>query len=422
MKAGRIIDYIRRNGITSTCYAAAQHLHDMRVDLSYDREVKRRIKNGDGTDGAEDREHLPYEPLISILVPTYRPENRYFREMLRSVKRQTYGNFELLLGCGGGISENTNAALSEAKGDYIALLDQDDFIEPDALYLIAKEINKGASLIYTDEDKYDTGRDRYLRPFRKPGFDTELLLSNNYVCHFLAVKRELALKAGGFRSEYDGAQDHDLILRCAEYLGPGEARHVDKVLYHWRIHDGSTAGDPGEKSYAHGAGKRAIEDHLKRNGIGADVTETEHRGFYRVRYHAKPSGGDAYIMHLGAGIHPLGRDNEEEMRAYLDANPGIGAIGGRVIDTFGRILSSGYLRTGDGGILPLFRGMDHHMSGEFHLAGLRRKVDIISNQCILIRSALEDCMDTDSGRMCEKIRKRGYDVVIDPQMVFVRRS
>ena len=126
-------------------------------------------------------------------------------------------------------------------------------------------------------------------------------------------------------------------------------------------------------------------------------------------------------MHLGEGIRPLSPGNEGRMRAYLDANPDVGAIGGRVIDHMGRVLSAGYERNEDREIVPLYRGMNYRLSGEFHMAALRRKVDIISNQCVLIRSSLEDCMSSDSGRMCRKIQDRGYSVVIDPQMIFVKK-
>ena len=129
----RVSDYIKRNGMKKTFYAVRQHLSDGKVDRDYNREMKAALKEGEEDDAAKARQSgscLPHKPLISILVPTYKPEDQYFREMLRSVKAQTYPYYELLLGVGGGISENTNAALSEAKGDYIALLDQDDLIEP----------------------------------------------------------------------------------------------------------------------------------------------------------------------------------------------------------------------------------------------------------------------------------------------------
>ncbi|MBR1523588.1 MAG: glycosyltransferase [Lachnospiraceae bacterium] len=420
MNTKRLIDYIRRNGPVRTWYAVRQHIMDGRTDREYDREMKSRIVD-EGRLERQRRTKFPYEPLISILVPTYKPEDRYFREMLRSVKAQTYGNYELLLGNGGGISENTNAALSEARGDYIALLDQDDVIEPDALFHIVEEINTGARLIYTDEDKYDTGKDRYLRPFRKPDFDSELLRSNNYVCHFLAVESRLAREVGGFRSEFDGAQDHDFILRCTARLERSQIAHIGRILYHWRIHTGSTAGDPAEKSYAHTAGKRAIEESLKDLGIRYEVTETEHRGFYRVEYKTEVKDASIYEMHLGDGIIALDPENESNMRAYLESNPDVGAIGGRVIDRKGRIISNGYRRDVEGNIAPLYLGKNYRLSGEFHMASLRQEVDIISNQCVMLRAKLKDCMSSDSVKMSRRIHGKGYRIVMDPQMVYIKK-
>ncbi len=421
MNTKRLTDYLGRNGLKSTCYAVLQHLMDKAEDAGYNKERSSYTASGEELD--RQRRYVWEEgrrPLISILVPVYKPKDEYFRQMLRSVRAQTYGNYELILGYGGGISENTNAALSEARGDYIALLDQDDVIEPDALFRVAEEINKGARLIYTDEDKYDTASGRYLRPFRKKGFDMELLLSNNYICHFLVIDRKLVLEVGGFKSEYDGAQDHDLIIRCAERLDRSSIAHVDRILYHWRIHEESTAGDPSAKDYAHIAGKRAIEDHLKRCGIEGRVTETAHRGFYRVEY-----GGEvdinAYEMYLEPDISPEKDRSISEMAAYLEANKDVGAIGGRVADRMGRIISSGYTEDTEGHLIPLYQGMNRNLSGGFHMASLRQEVSAVSRHCVMLRKETMDCMDTDTGRMCRRIRERGYRIVIDPELVFIRR-
>ena len=418
MNTKRLADYIKRNGLISTGYAIRQRLVDNAADRAYDKEMKSR-----GVDEAklekQRKTRFEHEPLISVIVPAYRPVEKYFREMLRSVKAQTYGNYELIIGTGGGISENTNAAISEAKGEYLAFIDQDDFLEPDALYRIVAEINIGADLIYTDEDKYDTAKNRYLRPFRKPDFDMELLLSNNYVCHFLTVKKDLVNEVGGFRSEYDGAQDHDLIIRCAEKLERERIGHVDRILYHWRIHEGSTAGDPGNKDYAHEAGRRAIEDHIKKTVPEFEVKETEHRGFYRVEYNKNEE--IVGKMHLGEGIAPKSADAEERLNAYLAANPDVGAIGGRVIDRKGRILSGGYKRDSGGVIEALYQGNNYRMPGEFNQATLRQEVDIISSRCVMLRNELEGCIHSDSSRMSRRIRDRGYRIIMDPQIVFIRK-
>lgn len=422
MNTKRLTDYLGRNGLKSTCYAVLQHLKDRAEDAGYNKERSMYTASEDELD--RQRRYVweeGHRPLISILVPVYKPKDEYFRQMLRSVRAQTYGSYELILGYGGGISENTNAALAEAKGEYIALLDQDDVIEPDALFRAAEEISKGARLIYTDEDKYDTESGRYLRPFRKKGFDMELLLSNNYICHFLVVERRLVLEAGGFNSEYDGAQDHDLIIRCAERLDRNEISHVDRILYHWRIHEESTAGDPSAKDYAHLAGKRAIEDHLKRCGMEGKVTETAHRGFYRVEYSGSGIGTDDYEMHLETDISPERDRSISDMAAYLAANKDVGAIGGRVVDRMGRIISSGYTEDADGHLIPLYQGMNRNLSGGFHMASLRQEVSAVSRHCVMLRKETMDCMDKDTGRMCRKIKERGYRIVIDPELIFIRR-
>ena len=419
MNTKRFFDYIERNGVRSTVNAVRQHLKDRAEDRHYNDSLEA-MRLGEEELLRQKEACFEREPLLSILVPAYLPEDSHFRQMLRSVKAQTYENYELIIGNGGGISENTNAAFSEAKGEYVALLDQDDFIEPDALYQVVKAINKGARLIYTDEDKYDTATGRYLRPFRKKDFDMELLCSNNYICHFLVVEKKLIDEAGWLRREYDGAQDHDLILRCAERLKREEIAHVDRILYHWRIHERSTAGDPGTKEYAHEAGRRAIEDHLRRTGIAGEVKETEHRGFYRIEY-PKALYALRYSLQLGEGIMAKEASAVETMAAILEANPDIGAVGGRVIDRMGRVVSSGYMEDGLGGYIPMYHGMDHNLSGAFHMASLRQEADAVSNQCVMLREETRSCYDSDTGRMCRKIREKGYRIVIDPRLLFIKK-
>ena len=240
------------------------------------------------------------EPLFSVLVPVFRPDMKFLEEMIASLKAQTYSRFELVLAdaspedgalkaClenaakkdsrirplflqeNGGISENTNAALEAAKGDYIALLDQDDLLHPDALYQMAEALNRepAADFLYSDEDKLNMDTGLHFDPYFKPDFSPALLLSGNYICHLLVLKKELAVKAGGFRKAYDGAQDHDLVLRASELAE--KIVHVPKILYTWRVHSGSTAKGIGEKNYAEEAGKHAVEDALRRRGFEAEA-------------------------------------------------------------------------------------------------------------------------------------------------------
>ena len=279
--------------------------------------------------------------LISLAVPAYRTPERFLRELLDSLAAQTYPHWELCVANASpedgkmaavlaeyagreelrgkirvrnleknlGISENTNEALAMAAGDYAGFLDHDDLLAPDALYETALRIQEGADLIYTDEDKVTAdGREHY-QPHFKPDFNPDLLRSNNYICHFLVVKKSLIEKAGGFRKEFDGAQDHDFIFRCCEQAE--QIAHVPRVLYHWRTHQSSTADNPASKLYAYEAGVRAVEEHLARTGTEGTVTLTKDYGFYDVRY---PVHGEPLVS-----IIIPNRDQSEILKKCLDS-------------------------------------------------------------------------------------------------------
>ena len=261
-------------------------------------------------------EKLDYEPCISIIVPTYKTPEKFLKEMIDSVRNQSYENWELCIGDGSvtedtvknvvesyqkkdkrikmlclsenlGIAGNTNAALSIATGDYMALLDHDDILASDALYEVVKWMNEHykdeTDVIYTDEDKVSFDLKDYFEPHFKSDYNLDLIRSNNYICHLFVARKSIVDQVGGFRKEYDGSQDYDFILRCIEQSKHVE--HVPKVLYHWRCHPGSTAANQESKMYCYEAGKRAIEDHLKRMGEDdCQVVMTEHLGFYHVIY------------------------------------------------------------------------------------------------------------------------------------------
>ena len=250
-------------------------------------------------------------PSLSLVVPAYRTPHQYLREMIDSVLAQTYQNWELCIADGSendeltdilkeyaakdkrilikklekneGISGNTNQAAALATGDYIIPVDHDDLLSPDALYEIAARIaSTKAPVLYTDEDKIDMeGKGRF-DPNLKPDYSPDLLRSHNYITHLFVVSRELFEETGGFRSEYDGAQDYDLILRCCEKADRVE--HIARVLYHWRCHPQSTAENPNSKLYAYEAGKRAVQDHLKRIGRPGKVSDAGHWGLLHVSY------------------------------------------------------------------------------------------------------------------------------------------
>lgn len=252
------------------------------------------------------------KPLISIVVPVYNTPQVFLRQMIESVQNQSYSEWELCIGNASpenkemkkileeykndarikeveipenkGISQNTNRAMEIASGEWIGLLDHDDLLAPNALYEIAKAVNEhpDAEVIYTDEDKVTTDLKEHFQPHLKPDFNLDLLRSNNYICHFFVASRDLIKRVGGFRPEFNGAQDYDLILRCTEQAK--QIMHIPKILYHWRVHKASTADNPASKMYAFDAGKRAIEEHLVRCRTKGTVRHTKDLGFYRVKY------------------------------------------------------------------------------------------------------------------------------------------
>lgn len=252
-------------------------------------------------------------PLISVVMPVYNPPLNMLEDAIRSVQGQLYPNWELciaddastdagvleLLQCytdndsrikvvfrekNGHISAASNSALDMVKGEYIALLDNDDLLREHALFWVADAIvnNPDAGLIYSDEDKIDPSG-RCYDPYFKPDWNPDLLLSHNMICHLGVYRTDLVRKLGGFREGYEGAQDYDLALRCTEQLALQQIVHIPRVLYHWRSHPGSTAQAGGEKNYALLAGARALNDHFTRVQVSAKA-ELLDFGMYRARY------------------------------------------------------------------------------------------------------------------------------------------
>lgn len=276
---------------------------------------------------------------ISVLVPAYRTPESYLRQMIESVQAQTYENWELCIADGSGkeeslekivsqyaakdsriryqlldknegISGNTNAAIRMASGEYLAFFDHDDLLAEDALYEAARAIEEQkAELIYTDEDKVRADLSEYFQPHFKPDYNPDLLCANNYICHLVVVKKELADRVGGLRKEFDGAQDHDFLLRITERTD--RIVHIPKVLYHWRIHKASTADNPASKLYAYQAGQKAISEHLKRLGLEAEVSQTKDFGFYRISY---PVQGTPLVS-----IVIPNKDEKDTLKACLES-------------------------------------------------------------------------------------------------------
>lgn len=248
-------------------------------------------------------------PKISVCVPVYNPSRQFFDELVASVKAQTYPGWELCLAnasddapyiaeilqkypderilykevANEGISENTNRAAAMATGEYLAFLDHDDLLSPDALYQIAKRIaNTEAEFLYSDEALFDTD---YMRPTAahfKPDYSPQYLLNVNYIAHLAAVKKDLFRRVGEFRAAFDGSQDLDLYLRILEETQ--SAAHIRRVLYYWRQHAGSTSTGVDAKPYVTEAAKRAIDEHLARIKVRGKAVDGKFPSTYKVDY------------------------------------------------------------------------------------------------------------------------------------------
>lgn len=309
------LDFWKENGLKALLVKSKHKLQG--IDNDYDYGEWYSLTKPTAEELEEQRKKVFDAPVkFSIVIPAFKTPERFLREMLDSISEQTYANWEVcvadgspagqscervleqyakkdsrfkyvILGENKGISGNTNAAMDMATGDYIVLADHDDKLTPNALYECAKLLQEhpGCDCFYSDEDKLDMDGGALFDPHFKPDFNIDLLCSVNYICHLFVVSHDLAAQVGGFRQEYDGAQDYDFIFRCIEAVKPEEIYHVPKILYHWRCHEDSTAENPESKTYAFEAGKRAIEAHYQRTGIDAEVHQGEFLGLYRTKFH-----------------------------------------------------------------------------------------------------------------------------------------
>ncbi len=311
----RTFEYIRVNGVrrfAKRAYEILSRKPHIVEDISYMEWMASYIP--DETVLQTQREHVfDYCPEFSIVVPLYKTPEYYLRELVDSIKAQTYPHWKLYLSDGSGeasplddlltalenedsritairngrqlrISENTNQGLMMADGDYIVFADHDDVLTPDALYECAAAINADREIefIYSDEDKISADGQKYFQPHFKSDFNIDLLRSMNYFCHLCVAKKSLMDHIGMLNSEYDGAQDYDFVLRCVE--ATTHIHHIPKVLYHWRADDNSTSSNPESKRYAFEAGKNAIAAHCKRMGYDVEVSHGKYPGLYRVKY------------------------------------------------------------------------------------------------------------------------------------------
>ncbi len=254
---------------------------------------------------------LSWRPLFSIVVPTYNTSDVVLRAALDSVLAQVYPNWELCIADDNSSQENvratleeyaarddrikivyrrenghislaTNSALDLATGDYVCLMDHDDEISPNALYEFALKLNEDPEIdfIYSDEDKI-TEQGRRYEPFFKPDWSPEALEACMYTAHFACYRASIVRKVGGFRKEFNGAQDYDFVLRFTEHVR--KVKHIPKILYHWRAVPGSTAASMDNKEYVIDAAVRALEERVKRTGELVWVRPNRYKGCFDVR-------------------------------------------------------------------------------------------------------------------------------------------
>lgn len=445
----KTLNYLKKNGVKQAYYAARERVETEKADDYH-------YEDSDPAELLAQKEKASsFQIRFSILVPAYETKEEYLRAMLQSVFDQTYGNFELLLADASesdrveqivksyddprikyrklkqnaGISANTNQALMYATGDYAALLDHDDLLTPNALYEMAKEIQKQEEkniqlqMLYSDEDKCNGTGLQFFEVNKKPKFNLDLILSNNYICHFLVMKRQL-MQELCFRTVCDGAQDYDLVLRAvSSMLGKDKQRstkadlpvaHIPKVLYHWRCHEQSTAENPASKQYAYDAGKRAIEDFIRSRNWKGKVSHIRHLGFYRIDYQP-----DLFANRLDTAV-----------------------IGGKIIDKTNKVVSGIYTEEGE----VLYEGLHREYSGYMHRASLMQEVEAVDIRCMKVSPRAEEVLGEMLGlgymrnpgngrfdwknclndqvdykelslRFCEKIRKKGWRIVWDPDMI-----
>lgn len=397
--------YLKRNGLKASWYAAMERLQERNTagycfQAPSEETLRRQREQG-----------KEFSAAFSIVVPAYRTKETYFREMADSLLEQSYPKWELIIAdateddsvervartygderiryirlpANEGIAENTNQALQYISMEYAGLLDHDDVLTPDALFEMAAQIEERkkagikVQMLYSDEDKCDGERTTYYEPHYKEDFNLDLLLSNNYICHFLVLESSL-IKSLKFGKEYDGAQDFDLVLRAAESIlksGAGAAEtalqcgtrasestvavcgsaarqivHIPKVLYHWRCHEASTAQNPQSKAYAYRAGKRAVQAFADRQGWKAQASDLPHLGFYALRY----------------------------QDGVLAARRDVGAVGGKLLKK-GRIAGGRYLADGT----LLYEGLPASYSGYLHRAALQQDADAVDIRLIEVR-------------------------------------
>jgi GT2 family glycosyltransferase len=421
-----------------------------------------------------------YRPRVSILMAVRNSRPEWFRQAVDSVVAQIYPDWQLCivddasqqplkppddsrisfvaLETRAGISGALNRALKMASGDYICVLDHDDFLAADALYRVVEALQQQRSeVLYTDEDYVDERGDP-MRPNLKPDWSPELLSNCMYVGHLVVVSRGLMEKIGGFRGEFDGAQDYDLALRLTEQSV--SVAHVPHVLYHWRQHGESIAQRPDAKPWAHASGRRAIEDMIRRRGWHAKVVEaeiptryhvvrslprhetasivvagalrnsleqnTDYKDFEIVDDARKASG--TYLVFLHDDVRPQRPDWLANLLAVAE-RPEVGVVGAKLIYPNGAIQHSGIVTGMHGGAGNPGRGL--YQSDYWRWLDYTRNVTAVSSACLVTRKQVFESVggfaadfhsDLAAVDFCLRVRQSGFEVILEQRACMVHED
>ena len=504
----RLYGEVKKNGVSNTYYKVMEKQAKNQTQKDYEEERLAALPQQEEFD-RQTKILFMKDLTFSIVVPAYETPALYLKQMIESVLGQTFCRVELCIADGSrsdavektvsvyastdsriryqrleenkGISENTNAALAMATGDYIGLLDHDDLLERHALFEMRMAIAKNpkADVLYSDEDKVSFDLTRYFEPHFKPDYNPDLLRSNNYICHFLVFKRTLLETVGGFRQEFDGAQDYDLVLRLTEAANC--VVHVPKVLYHWRSHEASTATNPMSKLYAYEAGRRAVEAHLKRCGEEGVVSDTRFYGFYQTVYkvpeelsvdfmvygcngenhkkilnifspefHRQTMGNVIYYdnefnkfvifakeQKLGGQVLLFVKadllEKEPEELIQLAANclrDGIGMAGGRILSEKGVLVGGRMEPEEDGKLSYADAGLAKGFTGYFHKAILQQNTKGVPFELFAIRRELFEKWDPKGyasseeamQELCAFVESKGFRITYVPSVTGIRKS
>lgn len=398
---------------------------------------------------------LPRRPLISVVMPVFNPPLADLREAIASVRAQVYPDWELCIAddastdpavwpalcalaadeprlklgrreVNGHIAEASNTALALASGEFVALMDHDDLLPPQALLRVAEVLaaRPDAQIVYSDEDKIDdAGRSG---AHFKPDWNYPLFLGQNLISHLGVYRTALVRVVGAFRGGYDGAQDYDLALRCLERISPAQVLHIPEVLYHWRIHPGSTALAGSEKDYAAQAAGRALRSHFERLGIAVHI-EPLPGGYHDVVPYADRAMEDVTLIVVGgagstalpaagagvvetvavaatrdvvnaavaqargrwvalwrAGLQAEGIDALERLWRWLQMD-GVGLAAGTVRDGSGRLCAGGLVLHGQGRASVLHAGLPREHPGYMGRATLTQALSAVSLDACMVR-------------------------------------